>query len=576
MKKVLLALIVIGAIAAGVYMKFGTGVSLKPEQIISEDVTLFMDMQDLEGELEYFNQTKMGKVFNNINYKKLMTELKATPKDIKEVEDAIADIKEYMPVVKQLLGEQVAVAFDSSAIKDTDFSNEKKAPQEALSGLTIILKPKMGAAALNLIMSNIPNDDVIATEEYKGRTIVTVEEDADDVKIKGFYTISNELLICTFSLDKAKECIDNADNAKAATLANSAEFKELSSKFKTGYKSFGYIKLGQFYKDIMGAIAKQTKDLSGMAKAQLDSQLAIANSVYGSYDTIAGAGYREGNVSTSSVITTLNKGDISPMVKCQLGSPQDIVASANYATDETSVHVVSSFNFAEYVKFLEDATKLPPQQSQMAKGQFKAMTNTSLDEFLKAFGSSIGFNLETVNTKGPFPIPNLTLFFKLESRKTIEGAINNLMAKGVVPVPLEDEKYGETSIKSVTTRFATPSIGFHNDMMFISSSKDYLKAMVDAQKNNKTLAGTADFKKYTQQSQAISHVYIQGEQLSSALKSAVSFSKMSPKMKSSESTYVIDSVVSPLVDSLSMYKLISQTTFKEGDDIKVESTAVIQ
>lgn len=582
MKKVLMVLFVVAIVAAaGVYFIMQKRGDIEPAAVLPSDVDVYVDMRNLDDEFTYAAQTKMGKVFTGIDYKKLL-EISGMPKkDVAEALKQLDDAKKVLPILEQIFGECFTISYSSKSLLGVDLNNKATGIQGVLSGLTLVARPKVNTSVLSTIDSTFNNRYTVKKELYNKCEIKTVDLSSKEVPLSAYYTYTHGLLIASFSLETVKKCIDNAENPNAKTLIKSDMYKKMISKFKPGYYAFGYVDVNSIYSDIKKLADEQLKGKKQEVKDEINKQLETADSIYGNSSSVSFAEYRKGDEITSTVYSDLNMDKIDEFVKSQISSTLNISDTAKYTTADASIHSVSKFNFSEYYQFAMKLSQIDKQQIDMAKAQFKAILGVELETFLKAMGSTIGFDLGKIDGGGAYPVPNISIFVKLEDAKVVRAALDKILMSPMIPIKLKNEEYKGANLKTALlppTIGVTPTIAYHGNMLFISSSSNYVKKMLDANGSGKSLANSAEFKRITSGEQdAISYSYVQGEKISETLKKVVDFVKGTPQAQIDKRTvYIIDNVVAPLVDALSMYKVASQIMVRDGNVIKVQSKILLQ
>lgn len=506
MKKIivfLLCVAVIIGIGVGVFLKtkkskFGV------ENILPQDVSIYVQFQDVEKNFEELTSMPIWKGMSNIDFDGLMKKNGWDGQQgmfLSLIKNQISDIVNN-PLAKRLFGNEVAIAIypldgDLKLFTDDLKVFNPKVIEELLSGLFLVTRVDADVQFAEFVSrffkqfgSNVSQEQV----EYKGEVIRTIT--VAGIGIKFGIVRLNDLLVIGIGEKAARISVDVYKRDKPS-LAEDPQFAKIQNRFlkpsgMTGY--FNFVELMKEFKNQGEKLISLGEGATGNVDLQVQWEKALSRM----------AGLKA--FAFSSQLTPIIRVDsrlvfdpgaldaeYAPLYTCPSGENKTIRFTPQGVL---GYHWNNCFKLDYYWgQIVKEMERMEVPDSKI--DEFETTIGLSVErDILPAFGEEIGGYIQNIQIGGLFPIPKIVFFVEIENKSKVENLLKKLEEQPFVM--LQDENYGDTLIKYLALPLGQdiqPGYAFLGDYLLISTSRQLLKDSIDAFGNTSlSLQADPDFK----------------------------------------------------------------------------------
>jgi hypothetical protein len=483
MKKTIIVVLVIALVVSlglGIFYKIKIA-RLSIENVLPEDVMLFVRISEIEKSLQEFQSTQLWSNIKDIDIELLLEKSGLTKDEVERYRRFKTEFFHSLAemFIDNFFGQEVAVAVypTETTAGGTDSLFEL--------GSNIILVTRLKPEAqfinfLNKLLNKFGQKVQTKYERYKNYQITLVELN-DQVKL-GYVKIK-DLLIIGLGKKAASICIDVFSKERAA-LTEDKDYNFIMSQFSRSAQTIAYVNLESFI-----AILRLLIEF-GLQSAE--STAVQKRQILASFDKMAGlktAGFASvaEKISQTKMLITFDKTQMpGPIKKMYSFQPLE-----NKSIDFVPKNIIayswnncfsakSSWN--ELLQELEqnrEQFSQTPATEEIVSGLEEQLGMSIEDDIIPALGNEVGGFLYDINLDSPIPIPELVLFIKIEDVSTIENVLVNITQR--YNVLIKQEEYKGTNIKYIA--FATgvdaqPAYCFLDDYLLISTKRTLLKESV--------------------------------------------------------------------------------------------------
>ena len=568
MKKLIFPLILLILVLAGIFLFLPeTDVEHSYQSFISSDAQIVITQYDLEKRVEEFRQSPLGDALYTLQYELIGNELYMSKADI----DNFLDIKKSMadlfdnPLFKTLFGSQVTCALFPFTYRD-DVTLE----DQFLDNLLIIARPKHGAQLIDVATWFNFSTQTMSTSRY-GRHAITRYDVEDGKRISGVRM--SDLLVMSFNEAVLRKSLDIYDG-EGSGLHDIDSYQKQIDRF-SGASLIVYT---DFHKisTLIDDIASSYYDDS--------TSLTFDNNAVAGYQTGLFGAWRKENRIVDQAVITVSPEQLDEQTKTRLQVAVQEPQSYNDVSQDTILyHWTNQFDSAHLIKMIDDTETAAGKPGVNPLGQVKDITGLSSEQIAGLFTGDMALAVKGLKKNQLVPLPQILLSLKSSDIELLKSSTDKMIAHFSIPVRREKiGKNGELiswggiiGIGSVLPAFA-----FNGDSLTISSNRDEITYFINKDEREK-LSDNEQFKTVSDEllQPSNSITYIEFARFTEMIKEMASWGGTMIALKDREladkSKVLIDELINPLLDGLSMYEVIASRKYIEDNVIIFESQTIL-
>ncbi len=201
---------------------------------------------------------------------------------------------------------------------------------------------------------------------------------------------------------------------------------------------------------------------------------------------------------------------------------------------------------------------------------------------LALINGGVSLILQKGSPEAFFPLPHVSVFIKLKDRKAGEDILRKIVEEYGIPLQANTYKHVTYSSYGLDLQGGLQALyGFHDNFLFLANSTEIIEEIIDTLENGKGLqAGEAYARMNIDMKEGNNSVcFIQMADLIGDIKKLLGWTGTILALKDREasvkSKIVIDELVNPLLDGMTMFSTISTRSRLAKDQIVVESTMLL-
>ncbi|MDY0360270.1 MAG: DUF3352 domain-containing protein [Desulforegulaceae bacterium] len=552
MKKIIISFFIIAfAAGAGAYFYFAKApvlLSTMPENILPRDTTFFVQIKNIEKNMEKISKNKLGKNIEKINFISTAQKINLPKETIEKIQSikTSLDSKLNKKVFYNFFGKNFSLALIS-----IDFDNfETKKFNPEIFDAVFLIEPKANAKFSQFISETIPEIEKKEDFNYKNTTISkTRYKDSFD-----FYNfIKNEYIVITFNPETAKKIIDTkkdenslASTKKFAKIKNKINSKtrdffvyfnsdEIISKLETLSKNPDFDFLNNFNQRL-------NKDLKSLIFCGFDK----SDSFYESISEI--------ELNYTNSIPKENAKKFLSMV------PSDLVS-------------FSWQNNFDLKKILNDYL-IDPEKIKDFEEKLLMDSGIDSETFYNGFKGELGLIFIDTDTNGMFPIPSLAFVFDKNAGSFFDKYFDFLQKKQNNAIPVQEKTITNTNIKSIPLplgKAIEPSWGYFNDYFIFAMNSEVFTQIINAANSENSIENNKNFKFIKKELPDEFHMisFLNTVKLMENIKSSgdslLKLAAFKAPDLTDKGSIVLNEIIYPLCDGLSIYETVgSSSVFDEN------------
>ena len=573
MKKIVVLIIVlIAAISAGAYIYFYQPIA-KETQLVSvmpADTVGMVRVSELKKQIERFRTNHMGQSLAKIDLPQVM-DLMGIPADARvKIDQFLVTFKATIDSIwlDMLFGQDVALALfpvsiDATRIEDFD-------PRTLFDAAVLVARPKQPTRLLESLNDMFSTQIEVRTETYKQWEI---KEFALQNGMPVYYALAEGLLIAGLSLKPVQRCLDQSLDAATSLLqaesykANCAGLYMAGKTDLLAYMDIGYLfETGSRILDSLG----EEKPVQGNYKSQLEKLKGLENLSLASYDD-------GGPLVQSSFIVGIDRNKMVPVTAKALS----VEPAVNTTLQQVPAKILAytwqnNFDMNQYWQEIRQDSRMTPEAIEKIKTEFAQKVGIELEKFMELFGNQAGLLIKDINMGGMFPIPEIALFIEPKQPDSLDRLIKR--QAGQFGIQLQQEAYNGADITYTmlpTGADMSPAYTLNKGFFTIAINRELLKTMLDVGKSE-NLVTDPHFKAIDQRlSDANNQVmYVNTEALIVKIREIVTWGRgwmaMVKPEGAEKNRQIVELVVNPILDGLSMFKAVGVRIYSEETRIICE------
>ncbi|MDH3330329.1 MAG: hypothetical protein OEM01_13955, partial [Desulfobulbaceae bacterium] len=530
----------------------GIDKAVDPVSLLPQNTALLIDVKKPAKALNKFRKSKFGVQVTSIKWQDVLQDIGIPEEDVQEILNLAAEIETIIksPFFSEMFGQRVLLGLMPADPPEIALSSDSVGLEHMM---VLIARPRHRASLVDFFAGFFFDELEHTTESYKGREIKTFVYNSS---FSFSSTVTDGLVIASFSPELVKRCIDNSINNMTSGhsgLLGNIKYRQLKQKARGRDDQFVYIDIPRL----------QVMIENNMHAAGYPPHSGYHNGIfYGVEPTMQRiAFFRQPGSRTLkySSIIQYNQDDerLSRTVFKQNSSARDSLLSL--LPDNNVVHLwMNIFDAGRLWNFLRSESNISIQ-ALVKKTEEWIINNTeySIAELLSFFGSQVSVNVAEMRSSGVFPMPRISFFIEVRNREKLHDFLKKILAD----LQVRQSTAGSQKIFSIILAggLMQPSYMFHDDFLIVADNRKQLENMLSLQK--KSLLNNPLFKKVdVGLAEANNFVlYFRNAELIDGLKELVRWYGSLLQLFDSESEVknraILEEIVLPLLEGMKMYKV---------------------
>lgn len=538
-----------------------------PALFLPGDTIAYVEQKNSLAALQFYKNSRLGKAIASINLIKILEQIDIPPAQRKDVENTLQNLHEFEEnrLVQELLGNQFSLAL----IGDRSWTDKDPLPLKLKKQLVLISKPLHNAKILDIITSHYSGEAKVTTIPYGSHSIKRFELPSENFTV----AVVDGFVIASYEERTLRECLDSYDK-KGQSLAASTNFKR-NMESLLGAERFAFISLDQ----VRSFARKQLEHSNIPEKNQLIQEITDTE---GTTELGYGVWRNQANVVDKMIVFT-RKEQANPYLQKILAIAPEKNDSLNLVSENMLMYYwTNTFDLSTFWKMVLSESQKNPQSSNAFKAAVKDATGNSVEEILAMLGTGISFFVEKGSENQLMPLPDIALIIKLQKEQEFGVVLEKILTKYGFAMTLDT--YNSIPYHywgTYPTKSLQPLYAIHNNKLYITNNVDMLKKVTDGPLQDASLLNStqlADFNPgFDKPSNTI--YYSNQVKLLDSLQDLISWGGTMIALKDRnlavKSKILIDQLINPIFDGLSMYEKSATRSYTDKDLIIVESKTKI-
>jgi hypothetical protein len=541
---------------------------ISPESFLPKNVLAYCRQKELANLIGDFQKSHMGIALAGINIIQTAKDLEFPPKDIKLLEKVMDGGGSFIksPLFNELFGNDFALALlpENSAITGDPGEKIKKS-------LILIARPQHGAQLINLIASGFDTMSNQATEKYKAFTIRKFKQEGNITvsmaTVGGFILISlNNRVI--------ENCLDRYIENKPS-LKDNSKFKKTRNLFKEPV-FFGYLNLDLLSSTLGKYLVETNHKRKDILEAEIKKWRGMEAAGYGVW--------REQDRIKDKGVVILDDGKFDPKVKelykaiSEKNSTMDIVPNQVFG-----YYWTNTMDLQAYWKMYLSGANVDQKKVEQLQEDVQKQFGMSVEDILGMLDKQCGFMIQQSDGSKILPIPDFSFFVQIRNKKNFNQFYNKFLADSALSI--KKIIYKGVDVTSIA---GMPQGGFvrlyiiKNNYLVAATSMSMMRKIIDVMHGGAGLKDSSGFKRMNMGLMGKNNtvVYIRIGDLLETVKELANWGRALLAFKDQEDSrkigVVMDQILNPLFDSLSMCSDFGLRSRFSPDMITIESTTLIR
>ncbi len=542
--------------------------SVQSALFLPQDVLAVVEQKDLSQKLDEFKESRLGKAIREIDYLQLATDIGLQEEELEIIQDIQEEGTEFLesPIFTELFGEDVTFAFLQPQ------SNFLVDPEKNIkSSMLLIVRPKHNAKTLEKIISLFGHDIKQSVIQYGNHVIRRYEIDKDTsfaaARVEGLFLIACNERVIRLSLDRYDE--------KRDSLLQNEDYKGLKKNYDKP-DLFVYFSLDNL-KKLFEELITQEK-VTG--QEEFIQELATWNGLRaGAYGA-----WQESDLIIDKSVLLVDREKLHPYVKEMISTPPEKSNEISMvAGNALAYYWTNTFNlqtlFNMYVSELSDEKT----EIDLLNQNVEQVTGVKLEQVITGIGHKAGMIIQDMNSEEFIPLPDFSIFLRLEDKKLIKDVLEKLLVHWDIPYESQNYRGVELYFWGLVPQTGMqPVIAFYDEYLYFASSVAMIKQIIDTAKDGDGLATNEMFQKIEhgllEDNNSIA--YIQVGAIVEIMKELVSWGgtmiAIQDRQVAHTSKILIDKLIHPLLDGLKMYSVIGVRSYIEEDKIIYRTETIVE
>ena len=567
MKKLIVPILLLVLASAGLYLYLH-----KPEKdysyesFIAQDALIVVTQYDLEHRVEEFKGSPLGVAVAGLEYQLIGRELGLSDDVINRFLEFTHDVAELFDnqLFKTLFGTEA-----TCALYPFTRSGDRGVDEQIMENLLVVARPKHGARLVDLAGWFDFANPTMSTSRY-GRYEITRYDLENGRRISAVRR--GELLLLSLNETTLRKSLDVSDG-EIAGITEVDTYREQIDRF-SGAALIVYTDFP--------ALSKTLEDIAALALDQ-PGTLNFDDSIMDAYRTGMFGAWREpGHIVDRALITfdpNLLDGHTAKRIMTPVSEPR-----SHMRVDQDTIfyHWTNQFDFGYLLDRIHASGSASLANDSSLTGML-GVTGLTQVQLADLFTGNLTLALKGLEQNQLVPLPLFLVSAKTGDVDLLKSATDKLIEHYSVPVRRDAVGSGGELISwggVVGIGSLLPAFAFNEDSLIISSSRREIRNYISEEgdhliDNKRFQTVSSDIMK---PSNSIS--YIELDKLTAMIKEMAAWGGTMIAIKDRElarkSKVLIDHLIDPLLDGLSMYQLIASRKYIENNAIHFESQTILE
>ncbi len=555
---------------AAVWFSWDRGLLIQKQEaafLVPQEAVVFVEQQEIGALLDDFQKSRLGRSLATIDFLRIGRDLSLPEKDLANLEQALDTIKDLADnkLFREFCGKSMSLAL---LPVDPSAKAGKTAAGSSLQAL-LIAKP-LHKAELYELISSIYTGDVKQTELHYDRFTIKRFQIGDEMIfvaiVDGFFLLTVEEQTLHLALDASRQ--------SDTSLARNVNYQKLRNQYQKP-KFFAFCSLEGVRRQFAEMVKQGPLDLQKEFADQLASTVGLQYTSYGVW--------QDKELLKDTSITLVDQTIMEPFVRQMLSLPPEHNDTLRLVPENILTYYWSNtFALHSLWKMYEEKNKNDTAEIDRFKAAFKKTTGRDIAEVLPLINGGVSLFLQKGDPKAFIPLPHFAVFIKLKDRKEGEDILQKIVED--YGIPLQTITYKKVSYSSygLSLQGGLQALyGFHDDFLFLANSSDVLEEIIDTLESGRGLqAGETYARMNLDMKEGNNSVcFIRISDLISDIKNIIGWTGTILAVKDREaaakSKIVIEELINPLLDGMTMFSTISTRSRLAKEQIVVESTMLL-
>lgn len=540
-----------------------------PERFLPTDAIIVLTQHQLEKRVQEFTESPLGRAVGSIDFQAIAEDLNLPGITGEQAISLRGELVRTFndPLFNIIFGEEVTVALLPFTL---DMSLDFK--EQILAHSLIICRPKHNARLIDVIGSLVTDKKGVVESQYGGHLIRRIP--LEDRQLLAAARVEDMFL---FSLDERQlrrslDRYDNADNI----LEHSRDYEEYRGRFKDA-SLFTYVNMMTFRNFLSDAIPQE----NGRHQTLLDEL-----DKYDGYQYVFFGAWRHADTITEKVVIRYGKERLKETTGTYFNESRESGPTlSRTGRDSILYYWNSQFDLKPllgYMAALEDNRQ--PGHLRNSDGRIAAALGLSIKQVESLTENDLTIAFKAIPSSQFVPIPFVMAALRNPDPEILQVLIHALIEH--YRIPMRDVRINGVDGLSWGNLLVggglQPTLIFVDDYLVLSTNLSQAKEFTGMVSKENSLLTSELFKRVdkglTEPNQSIGFFDI--TEITAMLKELISWGGTMVAIKDRDmarkSKILIDRLINPLLDGLSMYSVIGTRKYIEDDLIIFESTTAIE
>lgn len=535
-----------------------------PAAFVPQNALVFVEQKNIGGLIDGFRSSRLGKTLASFDVERLAGDIGLAADKAAELAQSVKVIEDLSSssLFREFCGKSLALAvLPLDPPSSPGVSGEKT---DLPFRMLVIAKPQHKAEFLELI-SSVYSGKVRQSESKYGKSTIR-KMATDDVTF--FVTTVDGFFLFSLEEKTLHDAIDVSSQSEKS-LAKMQAFDKLKKQFASP-DFFVFTSFEELRRDLSMTTAAESP-VRKIAE-QFAATNGLQHSVYGMW--------RENGQLKDKSVTLIDRKNLDPLVKQMLSvAPERNDTLRLVPEDILTYYWSNTFAPGLMWEMYKEKNKADVETLTGIAQQFKTVTGSDVEKVLALIDGGVSLFMKKGDENAFIPLPHFAVLLKLKDRKQMEEVVRRSVAH--LSIPLQENTYKKVTYSSygLTLSGGLQALyGFHENFLFFANSQKVLEDIVDTMESGK---GFQKGEVYPRLGMDLENgnnsvCFIRMLGLVEGLKELVGWGGTMLAIQNREaaekSKRLIDEVIAPLLDGMTMFSSIGTSSRLTEDRIVVEST----
>lgn len=539
------------------------------EAFIDEKVQILISQYDFEKRLKELSRSPIGKAIDGLDYPLISRELGLSADQTSQILHLKEEIARGLqdPLLLTLFGSEASIAlFGFTPTEDEPLQNQ------FLDHLLFISRPKHSARLMDFAGWFGIGQDRVGESRYGGHLIKRFDVEQD--RRISAARVKN-LLVFSFNEQLLRDSLDIYDNKEHA-LRDTAGYRKRKKSF-AGASLFCYLNFANLAEHV---------ETFGAAPLMIDQGLVFDGAdLFSGYRYGFFGAWRKNDIIVDKAMISFDPELIDRQATQSATRPASVPDSFTRVSSDTILYYwTNNFDLDSTLSMLGGTDQTKAERLNGVLAELVEIAGVVPDDLNALLGQEVMLAVKGIGKNQLIPLPLFLLAIKGGDMAKLQAAVEKLIDYYRIPVRRNEVGGSEVVTWGGVVGMGTvqPSLSFADDTMIVSSNRaqitdylsleggggDSLDKNITFMQLERELMQPSNFITYLDFAETITNV-----------KQMVSWGATMAAIKDREtarrSKVLIDELIDPVLDGLSMYSVIGSRKYLEGDTIVFESTTLL-